>query len=86
MRKGFTPTFRVTIGGALTAMANLKRAHEELFRREPDELFPDLPALIDHCRPRQGAVERPLAAPPDARAVCRGRGRSGSRSGRTAPS
>jgi hypothetical protein len=30
-------------------MANLKRAHEELFRREPDEQFPDLPALIDHC-------------------------------------
>lgn len=49
MRKGFTPTFRVTIGGVLPRMANLKRAHEELFRREPDEQFPDLPALIDHC-------------------------------------
>jgi hypothetical protein len=28
---------------------NLTRAHEELFRRTPDETFPTLQALWDHC-------------------------------------
>ncbi|MBW3596581.1 MAG: DUF932 domain-containing protein [Planctomycetes bacterium] len=29
---------------------NLKQAHNELFRRTPDEQFPSLAALVDHCR------------------------------------
>jgi len=29
---------------------NLTRASQELFRREPDERFPSLTALVDHCR------------------------------------
>ena len=44
-------------------MANLTRAHQELFRRRPDERFESLPALLAQCRKRQGAVHRPLAAP-----------------------
>ena len=31
-------------------MANLKRAHDELFRRSPDESFPDIGTLFEHCR------------------------------------
>ena len=31
-------------------MANLTRAHQELFRRRPDERFESLPALLVHCR------------------------------------
>lgn len=31
-------------------MANLTKAHEELFRRAPDENFPSLEALLAHCR------------------------------------
>ena len=31
-------------------MANLKRAHDELFRRKPDEFFPDIGTLLEHCR------------------------------------
>jgi len=31
-------------------MTNLKRAHEELFRRTPDETVPSLPALWEHCQ------------------------------------
>jgi hypothetical protein len=31
-------------------MANLTRAHEELFRRTPDECFESLEALREHCR------------------------------------
>ena len=30
-------------------MTNLTHAHEELFRRTPDETFPSLPALWEHC-------------------------------------
>ena len=31
-------------------MANLTRAHQELFRRRPDERFESLAALLAHCR------------------------------------
>ena len=31
-------------------MATLTRAHEELFRRDPDEQYETLAALIDHCK------------------------------------
>ena len=31
-------------------MAILTRAHQELFRRSPDEVFPSLEALVDHVR------------------------------------
>ena len=34
-------------------MANLKTAHQELFRRTPDEAFATLSALHDHCRHEQ---------------------------------
>lgn len=34
-------------------MANLTRAHQELFRRDPDESFPSLQALLAHCRDEQ---------------------------------
>ena len=33
-----------------TPKQNLTRAHEELFRRTPDETFPTLPALWEHCQ------------------------------------
>lgn len=36
-------------------MANLTRAHDELFRRGPDEQFESLPELLAHCR---GSKER----------------------------
>ena len=40
-------------------MVNLKRAHHELFRRAPDECFPSLEALSEHClRQQQQATER----------------------------
>lgn len=29
---------------------NLMGAHEQLFRRDPDECAADLPALREHCR------------------------------------
>ncbi len=31
-------------------MATLTRAHEELFKRDPDERYATLPELIDHCK------------------------------------
>ena len=31
-------------------MTNLTKAHEELFRRSPDETFPTMQALWDHCQ------------------------------------
>lgn len=40
-------------------MAHLTRAHEELFRRTPDEQFPSLAALSTHCRQlRDQSVDR----------------------------
>lgn len=36
---------------------NLTRASGELFRRSPDERFPDLAALLDHCRREQSESE-----------------------------
>jgi hypothetical protein len=45
-------------------MANLKRAHEELFRRSPDECFDSLPALLEHCR-QQRDSSRELWQSPD---------------------
>ena len=40
-------------------MANLTQAHRELFRRSPDERFPSLGDLADHCRrQRESSVER----------------------------
>ena len=45
-------------------MANLTRAHQELFRREPDERFESLPALLTHCRhDRERSIDR--WQPPD---------------------
>ena len=45
-------------------MANLTRAHQELFRREPDERFESLPALLTHCRhDRERSTDR--WQPPD---------------------
>jgi len=31
-------------------MQSLRQAHDELFRRSPDESFPTLQALWDHCQ------------------------------------
>ena len=31
-------------------MANLTRAHDELFQRSPDERFSSLPELWEHCQ------------------------------------
>jgi histone H3/H4 len=40
-------------------MTNLKRAHAELFRRGPDEVFDSLPALATHCtRQREQSLDR----------------------------
>jgi hypothetical protein len=40
-------------------MVNLTRAHNELFRRMPDEMFPSLQALAGHSRQRkEQSVER----------------------------
>jgi hypothetical protein len=40
-------------------MANLTRAHDELFRRTADETFPSLAALTEHCqRQRDESVDR----------------------------
>ena len=40
-------------------MVNLTRAHNELFRRMPDEMFPSLQALADHSRQqKEQSVER----------------------------
>lgn len=45
-------------------MMHLKKAHQELFRRSPDETFATLPQLIEHCRhQRQDSSE--LWFPPD---------------------
>ena len=30
-------------------MAHLTRAHNELYRRSPDEQYPTLEALVSHC-------------------------------------
>src|SRR5687767_3557304 len=35
-------------------MANLTAAHQELFRRAPDECFESLELLHDHCRQQHG--------------------------------
>jgi hypothetical protein len=45
-------------------MSNLTRASHELFRREPDERFPSLAALIEHCR-QQREQSRELWWQPD---------------------
>src|SRR5262245_26930650 len=40
-------------------MANLTRAHQELFRRGPDECFSSLSALFEHCvRERENSTDR----------------------------
>ena len=40
-------------------MTNLTKAHEELFRRSPDETFPTMQALWDHChRIRERSQDR----------------------------
>lgn len=40
-------------------MANLTKAHQELFRRAPDECFDSLPALARHCQAqKENAVDR----------------------------
>ncbi len=40
-------------------MANLTRAHDELFRRSPDEQFPSLHALVEHCKyEKENSIER----------------------------
>jgi len=40
-------------------MANLTQAPNELFRRTPDECFPSLTALFEHCkRQKQTCVDR----------------------------
>ena len=40
-------------------MSNLTRAHQELFRRTPDEQFPSLTALTEHCRDhKENSIER----------------------------
>lgn len=44
-------------------MANLTRASNELFRRTPDETFPSLSALTQHCR-RQLEDAREIWQPP----------------------
>ncbi len=36
-------------------MTNLTRASRELFRRNPDETYPSLDALVDHCRQQREA-------------------------------
>ena len=53
-------------------MQNLTRAHDELFRRTPDETFPTLQALWEHCQRREGAVHRPLAPAAGLRPVADG--------------
>ena len=45
-------------------MTNLKKAHNELFRRSPDECFDALPALIQHCR-HQRETSSELWHPPN---------------------
>lgn len=51
-------------------MQNLKRAHEELFRRTDDECFASLPDLLRHCQhEKEQSVDRwhaPIAILPDA--------------------
>ncbi len=40
-------------------MPNLTKAHDELFNRSPDEVFPDLRTLYNHCHEqKQNAVEK----------------------------
>ena len=40
-------------------MANLTAASKELFRRSPDECFPSLTALSEHCKKaKDAAVDR----------------------------
>jgi len=40
-------------------MTHLTRAHQELFRRTPDEQFPSLAAISDHCRQlRDQSIDR----------------------------
>ena len=38
-------------------MATLTRAHEELFKRTPDERYATLPELIDHCKTTREASQ-----------------------------
>jgi len=61
------PPIERTIGSLLfqknperrETMANLKKAHNELFRRAPDETFPSLTALLDYCKEqRENSVDR----------------------------
>jgi len=45
-------------------MPNLTRASQELYRRTPDEYFPSLAALAEHCR-RQQETSRDVWVPPE---------------------
>ena len=53
-------------------MSNLTRAHQELFRRNPDERFPSLAALMEHCQDqKENSIDRwelPQALRPEATA------------------
>ena len=44
-------------------MATLMHAHRELYRRAPDERFPSVDAMLDHCRSQQ-RDSRDLWKPP----------------------
>jgi hypothetical protein len=46
-------------------MQNLDRASKELFRRSPDECFPSLTAICEHCQ-RRKEVDRERWLPPAA--------------------
>jgi hypothetical protein len=40
-------------------VTNLTKAHDELYRRAPDETFPTMQALWDHCyRQRERSTDR----------------------------
>ena len=40
-------------------MTNLTKAHDELYRRGPDETFPTMQALWDHCdRQKEQSTDR----------------------------
>ena len=61
-------TLRIDLSTSLIkgeeTMANLKAAHQELFRRQDDECFETLEELIRHCRTEREAGSE-LWHPPD---------------------
>tara|TARA_R110001592_G_scaffold153763_2_gene382517 strand:+ start:1079 stop:2104 length:1026 start_codon:yes stop_codon:yes gene_type:complete len=44
-------------------MQTLTRAHDELYRRTPDEQFPNLDALVQHCQTQKEASQEQWHAP-----------------------